>query len=336
MRRAINFVIGLATFAACCAGLHRALPPPYLSQVTPKLRFLREHRADFDTIFIGSSRVFRGIAPAVFDRTMAESGCPTRSFNLGIDGMWPPEQFLLIERVLAMRPTTWRTVFIELNDVQVTLMGGSEGTQRAVYWHDWDRTRIIFCKLLAIGSGENTKRKVRLLVQWRSTLWLHADLLFKNLTNVGAAESLVETFRPHPDDAGELGPLRDGYDPAELHLEGAALQKYEQWLAQDEPNARPRTVDAYAQQAYLDYARQFQLLGATPVFFTAPGPTSLLPSKFSVADAPPVLAFNDARAYPSLYRPEMRRDESHVNAHGAEEFTRIFAQRVLTLAQPPK
>jgi hypothetical protein len=42
------------------------------------------------------------------------------------------------------------------------------------------------------------------------------------------------------------------------------------------------------------------------------------------------MAFNDARAFPSLYLVSSRLDESHLNATGADEFTRLLALRFLS------
>jgi hypothetical protein len=44
-----------------------------------------------------------------------------------------------------------------------------------------------------------------------------------------------------------------------------------------------------------------------------------------------VMSFNDARAYPQLYRKEMRLDGSHLNSVAAEEFTRLVAENFLRL-----
>jgi lysophospholipase L1-like esterase len=42
------------------------------------------------------------------------------------------------------------------------------------------------------------------------------------------------------------------------------------------------------------------------------------------------MAFNDARAFPSLYLASSRIDEVHLNAAGANEFARLLALRFLS------
>ena len=46
-----------------------------------------------------------------------------------------------------------------------------------------------------------------------------------------------------------------------------------------------------------------------------------------------VMAFNDPRAYPNLFRAGVRRDGQHLTKSGAEEFTRIAAANFVELAR---
>jgi hypothetical protein len=43
------------------------------------------------------------------------------------------------------------------------------------------------------------------------------------------------------------------------------------------------------------------------------------------------MLFNDAKAYPQLYRNEVRFDADHLNGTGAEEFTRLIADNLSRL-----
>lgn len=325
--------LAIAVFAATCLCIHAIMPEPEITGVSSKLRFLAEHGNEYDTIFIGSSRVYHGIVPSVFDQTMAAAGERTRSFNIGVDGMWPPEQFRLIDSILRIQPRTWRWVFIELNDVQVKLPPGVEQTRRSVYWHDWSHTWIIFRKLLMLDVPEKIKRKQHRLFQWRSTLWMHTHLLLKNVTNVGSVSDIVGRFEGSAESTSttDFAVANEGYAPVSTRLESAAAKSYEESVARDAAVAKPRTVDRYAEAEFLRDAQRFRASGATPIFFTSPAAMSILPTRFAHNPAPPVMAFNDANAYPSLYQADVRVDEGHLNAAGAEDYTRIFAERVLAL-----
>jgi lysophospholipase L1-like esterase len=111
--------------------------------------------------------------------------------------------------------------------------------------------------------------------------------------------------------------------------------RYEAWLERELAAAHPREIDAYAETAFRHYADVFRSLGATPIFFVTPGSETVLPSKFRSAPSETVMSFNDAQRYPSLYQAAVRLDEGHLNAKGADEFSRLLAARFLETEHAP-
>ena len=89
--KALNVVTFIAGFTLIAAVLSSAVPSVRPPQIGAKLDFLAAHGAEYDTFFIGSSRVHRQIIPALFDAEMAALGVKTNSFSLSGDGMRPPE-----------------------------------------------------------------------------------------------------------------------------------------------------------------------------------------------------------------------------------------------------
>ena len=79
-----------------------------------KWDFWRKHKDEFDTVFIGTSRTFRGINPARFDELTKAAGKPTHSFNFGVDAMLPPEDAYVADYILRDPPKNLRWVFLEL------------------------------------------------------------------------------------------------------------------------------------------------------------------------------------------------------------------------------
>ena len=128
------------------------LPFPQIDGVSQKLRFFAAHKDEFDTLFIGSSRIYFQISPAIFDGVMRESGSPMRSFNFGIGGMHLPESAYVLEQVLNTKPRNLRWVFIELGELQTKWPHEAAGSRRALYWHDWRRTSLILRKVLGAGT----------------------------------------------------------------------------------------------------------------------------------------------------------------------------------------
>jgi hypothetical protein len=330
MRSLGYFIICLFCFCVMSLGLHAFLARQEVAGISPKVRFIKEHRDEIDTLFIGSSRVYHGLNPSAFDAVTAAAGTPTHSYNFGVDAMLPPETFYVVDQILAARPRKLRWVFIELEDVQVTISPEHLHTQRALSWHDWERTWIVAKKLLELDIHEKWKQKRSRILQNRNALAAHFHLFLQNLANTG--RGLDQTpLNPQEEDLPQLEyePKGDGYAPTAVRMEEQRRARYEAWVAADPTSATGRDVDRYADEAFRHYAEEFRALGATLIFFVTPGSKAFLPSKFIGNPPGAVMAFNDARAFPSLYLPSSRIDEGHLNATGAEEFSRLLALRFL-------
>jgi len=332
-----------AIWVAACVGcfclaafaLHLSLPAPNIAGVTPKLQFVASNVDEIDALFIGSSRVYHGLNPRIFDETTAAAGLPTHSYNFGVDGMSAPESFYVMDRILASKPRTLRWVFVEFDDLQVTIPSDYLRTQRASYWHDWPRTWVIFRKLLELDVPERWKQKRRRLVRNFDTLAIHLGLCVRNFVSVGRGLDLAG-FEAKEDDLSQnkYEPNGDGFAPAVMRMSESRAVLYEKWLADEIAKANPRPMDSYADEAYRRYGEKFRALGATPIFFVTPSSMSVIPSRFRGVPPGPVFAFNDARVYPALYRAEVRIDEGHLNAAGAEEFTKRLAHCFLEFELP--
>jgi hypothetical protein len=335
--RSLNYsILGLAGFCATAFVLHSLLPLPEVAGVTSKILFLAAHRDEYDTIFLGSSRVYHGINPATFDAAMAASGQPSHSYNLGIDGMLPPETFYVIDQLLAAKPRRLRRIFIELEDVQISIAPEHVRTRRALYWHDWKRSALVAHKILETNVAEKWKQKGRRIVRNRTALFENFFLFGQNLASTGRGFDLLG-LSPSEDDLSQSDyePRGDGYAPAVAFMKPDQAAHYEAWLAHELAEVRPREVDAYAETAFRHYGDVFRSIGATPIFFVTPGSRTFLPSKFREARAETVMSFNDAQRYPSLYQAGLRLDEGHLNASGADEFSRLLAARLLESERAP-
>lgn len=331
MRPLGYFLISVAGFCVTALGLRVFLPAAQIDGVSPKIQFIQEHRDEIDTVFIGSSRVYHGLNPRVFDAVTAAAGVPTHSYNFGVNAMLPPETFYVADQILAAKPRKLRWVFIELDDVQVTISAEQARTQRSLSWHDWKRTWIVTRKLLELDVPEKWKQKRNRILQNHEALATHFRLLLQRVVNTGRVFDLTRWY-PQEEDVSQLEyePRGDGYAPTMVPMDAERRARYEAWVAADPASAKPREVDRYADQAFRYYAKAFRSIGATPVFFVTPGSAAFLPSKFAGPPPAPVMAFNDAKAFPVLYLASSRLDESHLNAVGADELTRMLALRFLS------
>ena len=66
-----------------------------------------------------------------------------------------------------------------------------------------------------------------------------------------------------------------------------------------------------------------------------PRPTPALAALGESGAVLPVLTFNSPEHYPNLYRVDSRFDGLHLNASGAREFSRHFAERLVERLEQP-
>jgi len=348
IRRLTNSAIGATAFLIACVGLHTVLPFPEIDDgVSQKFRFLSAHKDEFDTLFIGSSRVYFQISPAIFDRVTRESGTPTHSFNFGIGGMYLPESAYLLEQILNLKPRNLRWIFIEYDELQTKWSTENQSSRRALYWADWKRVSLLLRKLTDAGTGPlwlPNPAKLREIIlgqkdekNTRSLLTFYAAQFQKNYTNVARAADVPDYFLSRDTSerrANYLGAASDGYVTKPNRMSPSQAAAYERGLAAAMAQSDRRPISPYAVEAYRQCAQEVRGIGAAPIFLITPS-TTQLNIACSESAGPPgvVMAFNNPRAYPSLYRSSARRDGQHLTKSGAEEFTRVLATNFAELAR---
>jgi len=324
-RGLLDVGIAVLAFVLVCGGLNALLPFPEIDVVSAELRFFKEHRDEFDTVFVGSSRIHHQVSPAIFDRVMGEAGHPTRTFNFGINGMFPPESGYVLERLLRTKPRHLKWVFIELDELETRRIPKAEASRRSLYWHDWKRTSLVLRKVLEDGGQKDA----------RDLFFFHTALFARNFANIGRKIDLSwwsshlgkKTAPPRT-----LGDNGDGYVPQSKRMSEAEAVAYEAGLERAIVQAESRRVSSSTEQAYRQWADAVRETGATPIFLVTPttAQTKLeFRSESGIAGA--VMPFNDAKDYPQLYRNEIRVDADHLNGTGAEEFTKLIADNLSRL-----
>ncbi len=304
------------------AVLHLALPP-HVPEVTPKLDYFAAHKGDFDTVFIGSSRIYHGVSPKLFDARIAARGHQTRSFNMAINGMMPPESFHLLRAILAMRPPRLHTVFLEVASAAPD-PDPDNLTIRDVYSRDY-RSLIYGAKraLLDCRTGPRTDRWSRAWDDLSAT----AVTVAQNELNIGRVDLTADLVKT-PDRLGRvmLGPDTDGYLPLRPPMPPESRAAFEKNLdamrAGKVPERPPDPLNADG------YLRIRDLLAARRVEMVLVVTPLALKDYHAWVDAPPgprLLRFDDPARYPELYLPENRHDSDHLNDSGAEIFSKELA-----------
>ncbi len=133
--------LAVASFVLVGLALRSVAAPAGGSVIGGKLEYWRAHANEYDTVFLGSSHVFRAFVPAEFDRASAGFGLATRSFNFGVQAVHLLEQRYLLGQVLAARPGLER-VFFEYQWLTPQLDPQNAFSPRTVYWHDAATTEL--------------------------------------------------------------------------------------------------------------------------------------------------------------------------------------------------
>jgi hypothetical protein len=334
--RLINLGIGLSAFLLTCIGLRAVLPFPTIDGgVSQKLRFFAAHKDEFDTLFIGSSRIYFQISPAIFDRITREGGNPTHSFNFGVGGMYLPESAYLLEQLLNTKPRNLRSVFIEYDELQTNWSPENQTSRRALYWADWKRTSLLLRKLTDAGTDSLWLPNFKKLCEANTfkQVIFHTVQFEKNFTNVARAPDILN-FLSRRDidrwDANYLGAVGDGYVPRAGGMSASKAAAYESALALAMHAKSTTPISSYAVDAYRQCAQKIRAAGATPIFLVTPSLKQLNVAYQGDTQSPGiVMAFNDPRAYPNLYASSARRDREHLTKSGAEDFTRLLAVNFL-------
>ena len=304
--------------------------------IAAKLRYFTEHRDEFDTVIVGTSRLYYSAAPEIFDATTRENGLGTHSFNFGIDGMHPPENFYVLEQILKTKPRNLKWVLLELGDIQ-TRWDNILGTQRAVYWHDWPRTELTMKKALNPRGNANWLIKLTRLWLAKRDFISNLALFGKQFANVGRAVDLLPAANQDrfADAASELGPHGDGYRWAGDAMSPERAVSFQQRLAEEISRATTKYLDPATESGYRTSAAQIRAAGATPIFVVTPVIFQTT-SRFRQSPPPaPIIAFNDARKYPQFYDVKIRIDDGHLTRPAAEDFCRALAQEFVRRTREP-
>jgi hypothetical protein len=329
-------ITGLIAFVATSALIHSLLPPMTPKGVAAKLKYFSEHKDEVDVVIVGTSQLYYAASPQIFDAITREKGMPTRTFNFGIDALHPPENFYVLDRILETKPKNLKWVLLELGEVRAR-WHDILGTQRAVYWHDWPRTKLTLKHALNPRGDANGFIQITRLWLARRDFASNFALFGKQFANVGRAADFLPGAEQErfADAALELGPKRDGYRVAGEAMSAERAASFKQRLAQEIAEARPKDLDPATDQGYREAADRIRAAGAKPILLVPPF-IFQSPLRFRQSPPPaPIIAFNDAGKFPEIYDVRIRIDDAHLTREGAEKFSVVLADEFLRQAAQP-
>ncbi len=327
-RFAVRGALAAFAFLATSTLLAALAPLPEAADLHGRARQLEA--GGYDVVFLGPSTVRCGLIPDVVDEELARLGRPLRSFNLGIPGARAFELDFWTRRIAEDPPPGLRYAVIELHPDAATRLIGPHNhfTDRAIYWHTPTQLRGVFADLRASDASPLVKLD-RLLLHGQHFLW--------RATGFGQAERALTT-RIAGSDAAAVEAR--GFSTADCTEGERAVTSRQRYLENTAEVTRLKaTLDVQRRrQVDIDHLRPAHLraqverlrrAGIEPVFVLSPilGAVPGIHSLRTEQILPALLAFDSPRGYPALYAPEARFDMWHLNAEGAERFSRAFARR---------
>ncbi len=263
MKSLFSWISAILVFVLVCAALGRLFPRE-VSGISLKVRRFAEKKENVNIIFVGSSRIYHGISPKVFDQTLRATGRRSHSFNMGMDGMNTAEGFALVRRLLTLQPRKLNYVFFEVQTGvgAGTPIGDNQVKERDVYWRDWG-SLLAGVRKFGAGlswAGGTLSGQPYSLPRWEyfgPLLVADVRLWVRNATNFGAGTEILarlgETFpslgrifgrEKTSDDGLDLPPSWDGYFAMSNPMTGDNLTSYRKSFAdaQNDPLKRPQDL----------------------------------------------------------------------------------------------
>lgn len=124
-----------------------------------KYAYLLDKNNDFNTLFIGSSRINRGVNPAIIDSALAEYG--VKSYNFGSPSTTNPETYFITEQILKTEQLNLKYLFVELtplNSIKVTNFKYYQS--RYYYWLNLKYFWFIFKYLINSNYTSNERFEI--------------------------------------------------------------------------------------------------------------------------------------------------------------------------------
>jgi len=174
-----------------------------------KMAYLKESGLRYDTLLVGSSRIFRQADPSIFD---AATGRLTNTFNLGVSATYNPEIYYLYEHLLDDDISSdVKFVLMELQSLN-RIASRNVATRAAIYSVDRKTCRFAVSTLSEVEV--RPAKRAEAVGRYRMS---YLQRFFK----IHILREILEfRFSPARSDI-VLGPNRDGFYALELQVEDA-------------------------------------------------------------------------------------------------------------------
>lgn len=334
LRRSGRFLIILGLLRICIGG-----SIPYhlgAREISHKISHIKNIREHVDLIFLGSSRVRRGVMPTLFDSlTTIKSKRDGISFNLGGPAATVGENLYLLRNFSKSEEGLHlKTVVIEWIDDYLPKADNYQ-TERARYWMDaksfFQQMKLLYGSTSLISATKDER------FSYLTSAFLHRSIGLRRVSSAWMdtlkTDSALHITRGYAELRNRHAPLINSqplipgkpvYDPLQA---GRDLQKA--WRFHKTSVLTPCKEDVELWQGQIRYYKD---RGIRLILLIPPGP--LTARQLALARQLPaehIMDLSDPDLYPDLYDPEIYYDFVHLNHDGAHRFTRHMAEKFLSL-----
>jgi hypothetical protein len=289
-------------------------------ELSTKMNYVNTHPA-INTVFIGSSKIKTQVLPAVFDSVTQNK---TRSFNLGCNGLFIPESFNIIDKLLD--GSQIKTILFEMRPVY-HIYTQNLHISRSTYYHTmssyWSVVKNIHHSTLPVN------RKLSAFVSFSISMAENAlnfnitdgIIGFKNFNTEKLNREYEVTAGCVPRGRGQTEALKKA--AAELDAFAALSAKYMNGFANNTMDNAPYN------KAYLEQIQQvIQKANSKQVKIILVFPSAL--REFEYIEILPLLkklqqlpqfVLADVAIYPELYKMQHNYETDHLNLEGSVLFS---------------
>lgn len=336
VRSAINLCLFVGALNICNYVLEQAYPNIFPRQIQRKFDHYREHKDEYDVVFVGSSLIHRQVIPKVFDRELRRRGHKIRSFNFGVPHMRFHETNMLIERLLASKSDRLKWIFVDAGAEDRLLDDRNWFSHRVIRWHTPSETWFVLEDILELDEPVGVKAKF---------MFGHLEHMGMQLLHIGQGPRIVRELGiiGDPNKERKRGKIKnEGF----LSLDDALRAQKKAFRKRRAEMLRQKDVyedmvdrvkqwtdeEAEAKESYkrriLDQAITIRKAGVEPIYLVTPivRGNPKMKQLAAESDLITLFAYNNPERYPRFYDPVFRFDFNHLSEAGSRIFTRLLAK----------
>jgi len=312
--------------------------------IAQKRNSINKNQEAYNTLFIGSSRVYRHVDPVVVD-SFTKGNLNTRSYNFGINWLFAPESFFVYDQLLHTEKMNFKYVIIELSKIR-SVDYSNLHTTRTTYFYD--NQNYIFSIKSILYSNFSIGEKIYLS-------GIHTLSYIDHVINLGYFTDAIA----FSDSISHMELTTNGYEPLsgaeKINAEENIMSRHRAFLNDTSVVSKRKQISESKFRKYDEHpellekynryyadklntmAAEAKKQGTHLVFLLSPRIDAsqydeLIPL-FHYLHRAHRIEISDARKYPEFYISEYSFDETHLNARGAALYSAILARKLTQITR---